>query len=210
MPSSKHMFVIGTMGLGLSIALFLDGMYGGKPKVAAQHSKNSVPSIKEQEEEEEKEELNEVMTETELEEDENGAKPTSYLEMYKKQKEKEEQDKQQPLIEEINANAYRGDGSRASRRLYLLQQAYRASREATPIIPVDTSNIPFDEENEDDEELAELIDLIEKEEKQEVKERNLELLQNDRKRKINRNSRRIVIDPAPVDDNDSQQSQQAD
>lgn len=56
-----------------------------------------------------------------------------YAAYYRKKKEEEEQ----KAIEEYNKKStdiYRGDGSLASRRLYLLQQAYKESRERTPVI----------------------------------------------------------------------------
>jgi hypothetical protein len=48
--------------------------------------------------------------------------------------EKEEQDKK--TIDRINENAYYGNGDPRDKRMYLYSQAYRKSRESTPIVPV--------------------------------------------------------------------------
>lgn len=40
-------------------------------------------------------------------------------------------------VERAKATAYEGDGSPTSKRLFLQQQAYRRSREMTPVVPVE-------------------------------------------------------------------------
>ena len=45
------------------------------------------------------------------------------------------------MIKEINAEAYLGDGSTASRRIYLLEQAYKRAREATPVVSMAATRV---------------------------------------------------------------------
>lgn len=83
----------------------------------------------------------------------------TYKAALKKQKSRE----QQRIIENHNREvAYKGDGSRASRRLYLAQQAYKRSRAATPIIPLD---MIMAEEEETEEDVLQTLELLDKEEK---------------------------------------------
>jgi hypothetical protein len=207
------MFVISTMGIGLALAMILDGMYGGRPSVPVAQGMVAAPgsdSVAENKSnmkqvtggEAQEPETQEVLPH---EEDEEEIRKAKYIELYKKEKEKKERQKQKPVLEEINANAYLGDGSRQSRRLYLLQQAYKASREATPIINV--KQPPVDDS---DDELASLIDLIEKEEEEEEEEEEEKDKREDfmmladtdkiKKSKQYKGSRKIVIEPSQDDD----------
>lgn len=61
-----------------------------------------------------------------------------YRDLYLKKKAKERKKREAKLIREINGNAYTGDWSESSKRQYLHRQAYKRSREATPIIPLES------------------------------------------------------------------------
>ena len=216
MKSKNHMFVISTMGIGLALAMILDGMYGGKPSVpvtqpilaAAPEPQESLVKTKEEKstqvQEEEQQQHQEAPEEEMAEEEEEEIRRANYIALYKQEKERKEREKQKPILEAINSNAYSGDGSRRSRRLYLLQQAYKASREATPIINVK----PPESSTDSDDELASLIDLLdEEEEEEEQKEREDLMMLADtnriRKRKQYRGSRKIVIEPSQEEEENS-------
>ena len=162
----NHMFFIGTMGLGLAIAMLLDGLYGGQkhPPVKAQtlvveEVHTETPVQEQQEPETEAVEASAKQVAPAVSE---AQQQVSYVDMYRKKKEEEEQKAHRPLIDEINTNAYLGDGTKASRRLYLLQQAYKASREATQIINVRPP--PVEEDNSDDSDLDEVLAFLDEEE----------------------------------------------
>ena len=176
--------------------MILDGMYGGKntsATMAAQAKQIEAPpqpeaaTIKEEEKPE---------TTQELTPEEEEQKMENYKQLYLKEKAKKEQKEQQPLLDEINANAYRGDGSKQSRRMYLLA----GIQGITSFSIVNVRPPPMsDDENED--ELASILDLIddseeEEEEEEKQPEENQDLMMladtNRIKRRTQRRSRKNI------------------
>lgn len=153
MGSRNHSLVIGVLGMGLAIAMFFDGAFGGSPApvpVIANVPKDQAPAKAEQER---------AQTASERDQKE---RLKSYEEQYKDHLEKERKKEEQKLAKKINMDAYVGDGSPTSRRLYLLHQAYKASREATPVIVPKkkrTKNRINDADSDSDE--SECVDLKE-------------------------------------------------
>lgn len=68
----------------------------------------------------------------------------SYEKLYEKKRRRDRKKEEDAIIQDVNSNAYIGDGSRASRRLYLLEQAYRRAREAVPVPGVHVTDVGDD------------------------------------------------------------------
>jgi hypothetical protein len=121
LDNHHHLFVVSTLGLGLAIAMLVDGIWGGTappPSPAAALPPPPPPSPPEKEE--------------------TSAPPEAlegdYARLYQEKQRRERAKRERRRIKEINADAYTGDGSASSRRLYLMQQAYKRSRELTPVV----------------------------------------------------------------------------
>jgi hypothetical protein len=127
----KHLFVVATLGLGLAIAMVMDGLYGHSPVVTG----NTIELTEESGVSETASSLEEGREEGTVGDNETTQDRPNYAELFKKKKEREEKRKIKRANEKAQREAYTGDGSRSSRRLYLIQQAYKASRDLTPIIP---------------------------------------------------------------------------
>lgn len=126
MPAAKTYLILGVAGLGLALAMFFDSNYP-----SSKTDDEALPSDK-RERRSKKTAATEETSKTKL----SAVDLAKQLYDQKKLKKKQKQD--QKLINEINKDAYTGDGSKASQRLYLAQQAYKRSREATPIIPLES------------------------------------------------------------------------
>ena len=63
----------------------------------------------------------------------------SYREMFLATKAKEEQE----LVEASPDHSYTGDGSKWSKRMYFIKEAYRRSREATPVDPIIKARVKY-------------------------------------------------------------------
>lgn len=177
--TKNHIYIIGTLGFGFGLALLLDALFGNSNDLAVNKEVNKNASITQAGVSGKKDTL------PRRDHTENGINDMAvldqpridnYIKKYKKAKKKKEREENAPLIEKINANAYRGDGSASSRRLYLIAQAYKASREATPVIVGNLTALPdFDMDDSDiettlaelEEEEKELIELTEIAEKDE-------------------------------------------
>ena len=85
-------------------------------------------------------------------------KKPNYLNQYRDKQNEDKVRKDQPIIDGINANAYRGNGSRNSQRQYLIQQAYQASRELTPVRDIGSAN---GRTKHEDDELMKLVEDLE-------------------------------------------------
>lgn len=180
------MLILGITGVGLAAAMFFDSAYPSEPlqkppqKRAAQKAaavpspvneglpapppvKAAVPVV-------EKANVSRTPTkprskhrsrdrsETKHQESET----VDYTELYRQELAKQKKAKEQEIIDAINSNAYTGVGDTASRRLYLQQQAYKWSREQTPVIPM--QQVLGAHEDEDEDELVEVLDRMEQEE----------------------------------------------
>lgn len=192
MPKHRnHLFFMSTLGLGLALAIVLDGLFGGVKKKSFASSGPEIEEIPEglpgpepelnenQNEQESGSLLNTPETsdpnpnpdpgpDSEPGPDTEGMDYRSY---YLKMMEKKKRKREKKIISEINANAYIGSGDKQSRRLYLLQQAYKASRDATPIINVKPMNTEEEDYDDDlDELFQEIVSDDEEDEEQEEEE----------------------------------------
>lgn len=163
MKQKSHTFVIGAMALGLAIAIFVDGAFSPTPqkttrKVAVSGSQPTANSGKEVTPT--KDEPTHEAFPSGVEEDvvavDEKRRIKNYLEVYRKERKKEKEQEDRQMIEKINENAYLGDGSYGSKRLYLYNKAYKASRDATPLVPV----FAYESDEESDSDLLELLDVI--------------------------------------------------
>lgn len=68
-------------------------------------------------------------------------RPLTYREMYLKKKLETEKADENMILED---NRYKGDGSQWSKRMYFLKEAYRRSRERTPIDPLIQLNVAIE------------------------------------------------------------------
>lgn len=184
--NDSHKIAIGVLGLGLALAMFFDGAFGSDPKPPPppppSHQKQPqspapVPAPVSEEGKKTPEQLA-------LEEKE---RKRIYREAFleKKRREKEEEDKK--VIEEINKNAYLGDGSKASRRAYLLEQAYRASRQATPIIA------PPPPDGLHDSSLDDMADLLDELDGKEPKKKKDKKRKKKKQEGVQRKSKRVRV-----------------
>lgn len=156
MASHRHSLVIGVLGLGLAVAMFFDGAFGGSP--------TPPPPIVNQDQKPNITQENKTGTKDAAKtfEKEEKKRLQSYEEKYKRHLERKKRKEEEEVIKQINTNAYTGDGSGTSRRLYLLHQAYKASREATPVIvpkKKKKTNISDDASDSDESECTDLKEL---------------------------------------------------
>jgi hypothetical protein len=148
---TSTVFLLGIGGLGLSVAMLYDAItmrrrvlsvasLDTQPPKTTESKEREVREQKveeeeerkeEEEEEEEKEEEEEDEEEEEEEKEEEYVGPLNYREMYLQYTRR----KQTEYAQSQPDYSYRGDGSNSSKRLYFFQEAYRRSRQKTPINP---------------------------------------------------------------------------
>ena len=124
--------MIGTLGLGLAIAMIADGLFSAKAVPPPLPEPSSVPPVLEDEEQEEKEEEVPVAHRKQK----GGRKRMDYAKMYKKKLDEEKAEEDAKIVAEINADAYLGDDTSPSRRAYLISKAYKEARAKAPVVAV--------------------------------------------------------------------------
>lgn len=167
--SSKgsHLYVIGTLGFGFALAVLLDAIFGGSNEYSKE-VKTSIPN-------QITSPTSNALTSSDFDVNEgtitsnekrkkNRNKLDTYVDEYLTKQEQEKRKEEQEILNQINGDAYLGDGSNISRRRYLIQQAYKASREAAPVVSIK----PFYDAN--DEALQDLLDEYEREKEEEEKD----------------------------------------
>lgn len=122
----NHIYLIGTLGFGFALAVLLDALFGAGGD--ADSMKKPIPV------QEKLESMDKNQKKTRTTKPESIQVLDSYVDNYKKKQERKKLREEKAILEGINANAYLGDGTKSSRRLYLIQQAYKASREAAPVV----------------------------------------------------------------------------
>ena len=146
------LFMLGIAGMGLSIAMFFDAKKSptGLPckhkqvktdEESIEKKEEEEPTLftplspvpEEQQEEEEEEETKVHMTPV------TPTKPNTYKDMYKEYQQK----KIGEYIKNAPDHSYTGDGSKWSKRMYFIKEAYRRSREATPVDPLIKQRVKY-------------------------------------------------------------------
>jgi hypothetical protein len=143
MAQDRYLFVVSTLGLGMALAMVADGVWGHSPPIVEKTpAPDSDPTV----------------APPPLLPAPPPPPPSSspsaqegYVEAYLEEREKAREKEEKRLLKKINEDAYTGDDSPASRRLYLIQQAYKASRELTPIVPAPSDLGGSDSETGEDE-----------------------------------------------------------
>lgn len=151
--------MLGVAGTGLAVAMFFDAL---KKPLTPNQDQESTVGIEKDKIVTNTETENENETKSEPDENENGDETESKLESVSDEEmkftpaspQKREEDDFEPRpksykdyflqkrdewIEQVNRNAednsYRGDGSTWDKQMYFMKQAYKRSREATPVDP---------------------------------------------------------------------------
>ena len=177
---NRTVFMLGIAGMGLAVAMFADGIKKSNPRSISDNKtehnqvKEQVPEIvdskpEKRKEEPEVEDVESQQMEHESEpepigEEEETIKkdteelieqdmqeqiknpPDSYLNYFKKQKELEEIQR----IKNLPDYSYKGDGSRWDKKKYFIMEAYRRSREMTPVCPTLIAKAQVDNVLQDD------------------------------------------------------------
>lgn len=156
---NQTILLLGMTGLGLAIAMFMDGMKQTKPEAQEQPLPRGATTPEPDPEPKQADgpgpsaapepedallgppEPSEGEAEAELElgtastpspegDHENEGSAPDYRSLYLAEKEKNDFIE---ALENMQDHSYRGDGSKWSKRLYFMKEAYRRSREATPV-----------------------------------------------------------------------------
>ena len=150
------LFLLGLGGMGLSLAMFLDAQKQpteASPEGAAAEDtledtvedatddtpEDTEPVVEQEEEPSQSEYSGGEESEAEVEPEDEDEKPMSYRDMYRA-------DKRRKYDEYEKAHAYKGDGTEWSKRMYALKEAYRRSRETTPVDPLIRQRVKYKNE----------------------------------------------------------------
>ena len=136
-------FMLGVAGMGLAIAMFFDAR---KPLPIETNEGPGVTPAPAYEEpitpKEIEEKTLDTIVEVETEQpttEKGGEEVVDYKALYLKAREK----KREVLIRAAPDNSYKGDGSEWSKKLYFIKEAYRRSREATPVDPIIKERVKY-------------------------------------------------------------------
>lgn len=155
--SSRTSLVVGTMSVGLAIALIADSLFPStKPApvtipaavelVVEPQEPTPPPRIPSPAPEE---------PESEAVAPEVASLRERCIDVYMSKRKSEREREERKAVREINRDAYTGGDVRAERRVYLLGQAYKRSRRATPVIFPVVQELP--QEDSDTEELLDAL-----------------------------------------------------
>ncbi len=151
------LFMLGIAGMGLSLAMFFDARKSAtglpskhkcQPKEEEVEEVNeaneeAITAIEDQEEEQQFTPLSPVPEdEPEQPEEELPITPAdspSYKDLYKQEQER----KVEEYLKHAPDHSYKGDGSKWSKRMYFIKEAYRRSREATPVDPIIKQRVKY-------------------------------------------------------------------
>ncbi len=182
----RTVFMLGIAGMGLAVAMFADGIKKSKrpidvnektedeqviPEIIDTKVQESTEDEKngEPEQETEVEEVSSQPIERESEtkqdteepytEEPTKNPPDSYVNYFKKQKQVEEMEK----IKNLPDYSYKGNGSRWDKKKYFIMEAYRRSREMTPVCPTLIAKAQVDKvlQDEDSTDYSEESDVSE-------------------------------------------------
>ena len=146
-------FMLGVAGMGLAVAMFFDARKPLPTEIKAEpvvtpaiaYEEPMSPDLdsKAMTPVESEEPLVTIVEAEEESTDKEEEEVIDYKTLYLKAREKE----REALIKAGPDNSYKGDGSEWSKKLYFIKEAYRRSREATPVDPAIKQRVKYGKMN---------------------------------------------------------------